>query len=82
MFVFLIKKLVETEFGTTYSLDYPFIFNLPGVYSLYPYVDNSTCLEWYAYDFDANATQSTKDFIGYNYGISTEDPKGMLKNIF
>ncbi|KAL4456247.1 hypothetical protein ABPG74_014208 [Tetrahymena malaccensis] len=82
IFVFLIKKLAENQFGTTFSLDYPFIFNLPGIYQIYPFIDNSTCLEWYAYDFEKNATDSTREFVGYNNGVDNELPNGLLKNIF
>ena len=56
MFVFLIKHLAETTFGASISLDFPFLFNIPASYELYPNTQNITCLEWYAYDFDKSAT--------------------------
>ncbi|EGR34219.1 hypothetical protein IMG5_020170 [Ichthyophthirius multifiliis] len=80
-FVYLIKKLAESQFGSTFTFDYPFLFNIPSLYQMYPYMKNITCLEWYEYAFDTNSTQQTKDFIGYNSGQKNEIPKGMLANI-
>lgn len=48
---------------------------------MYPYIDNPTCLEWYAFDFAKNASDSTRSYIGSNDGLQNNLSRGLLKNV-
>ena len=39
------------------------------------FLNTSTCLEWFLYDFSEGATQDTIDFIGYNSGKPMTRPE-------
>lgn len=59
--------MAVTTFGTNFSLNFPFILNMPGFYNAYPTVHIKD-LEWYYYDFAPSATSETKQFVGINSG--------------
>lgn len=82
MVLFIIKHLAESQVLASLSVEYPFMFNIPGLVSLYPFLSNTTNLEWYSLGFTPSASQATRAFIGANNGRNDSLASGMLKNVF
>lgn len=70
-FVYLIKELAFDKFnGSTFKLDFPYLFNVPSLYNSYPSLLELNCLQWYFYDFDKDIPEDDRHFIGWNNGIA------------
>ncbi|EGR31530.1 hypothetical protein IMG5_107500 [Ichthyophthirius multifiliis] len=81
IFIYMIS-FISGQKEIVKQLDYPFLFNIPSLSSLYSKVNIDDCIEWYQISFDQNATQYTKDFVGSNTGNQFQTNKGLLSNVF
>jgi len=80
LFVFLIKKLAESQINngiSTTASSFPYLLNVPiwdimhetGLKNL-PF-DVDTCVQWYGYQYGPNIDQAAKDYIGTNNGTNS-----------
>ena len=76
-FVYIIKILVQSQFGTQLQLPFPFLNDMPGYLELFSSIEYD-CYEWYLYDFDQNATLETRRYVGANNGKPGEEKSGLL----
>ncbi|CAD8183724.1 unnamed protein product [Paramecium octaurelia] len=77
-FVYLIQEVAFDQFkGANFSLDFPYLFNVPVIYSGLPGLLNLTCLQWYYFN-SSQLREQDKQFLGYNDGNQS---LGLLRHI-
>ncbi|CAK64013.1 unnamed protein product (macronuclear) [Paramecium tetraurelia] len=80
--VYIIQEIIFDKFsGWTFQLDFPYLLNIPFIYSQIPMFSNVSCLQWYFYDV-SQLSHSEQNFIGWNDGqIGKNMSSGLLQNI-